>query len=80
MPRKKTVQRAKVELRAGKRPTTAAGEFVREEIEHVLQENWSFAPRLLAAGLAMIAAGLTRRSLPGYAAAAGTGSALRRPS
>ena len=66
MPRKKTVQRAKADLRAGKRPTTAAGEFVREEIEHVLQENWSPAPRLLAgsAGLAMIAAGVTRRSLP----------------
>lgn len=35
MPRKKTVQRARADLRAGKRPTTAAGEFVREEIEHV---------------------------------------------
>jgi hypothetical protein len=35
MPRKQTIQRAKADLRAGKRPTTAAGEFVREEIEHV---------------------------------------------
>jgi hypothetical protein len=35
MPSKKTVQRAKADLRAGKRPTTAAGEFVREEIEHI---------------------------------------------
>jgi hypothetical protein len=31
MPRKQTIQRAKADLRAGKRPTTAAGEFVREE-------------------------------------------------
>jgi hypothetical protein len=37
MPTKATVRRAKHQLRTGKRPTTAAGEFVREEIEHVRQ-------------------------------------------
>jgi hypothetical protein len=37
MPEKRTVRRAKEDLREGKRPTTAAGEFVREEIEHVRQ-------------------------------------------
>jgi hypothetical protein len=35
MPSKTTVQRAKRDLREGKRPSTAAGEFVHEEIEHV---------------------------------------------
>jgi hypothetical protein len=35
MPEKETVERAKEDLREGKSPTTAAGEFVREEIEHV---------------------------------------------
>lgn len=35
MPERKTIKRAKADLRRGKRPTTAAGEFVREEIEHV---------------------------------------------
>lgn len=35
MPRKSTVQKAKEDLRAGKSPSTAAGEFVREEVEHV---------------------------------------------
>jgi hypothetical protein len=35
MPEKATVQRAKRDLRQGKSPSTAAGEFVREEIEHV---------------------------------------------
>ena len=35
MPRKQTIRRAKADLRAGKRPSTAAGEFVREEIEHI---------------------------------------------
>jgi hypothetical protein len=35
MPEKATIQRAKADLRAGKSPSTAAGEFVREEIEHI---------------------------------------------
>jgi hypothetical protein len=35
MPEKRTIERAKQDLRRGKKPTTAAGEFVREEIEHV---------------------------------------------
>ena len=35
MPEKEPVERAKKDLREGKKPTTAAGEFVREEIEHI---------------------------------------------
>lgn len=35
MPEKKTRQRARAARRAGKAPSTQAGEFVREEIEHV---------------------------------------------
>jgi hypothetical protein len=35
MPEKKTVEKAKEAKRAGKSPSTQAGEFVREEIEHV---------------------------------------------
>jgi hypothetical protein len=35
MPENETVKRAKEDLREGKSPTTAAGEFVHEEIEHV---------------------------------------------
>jgi hypothetical protein len=35
MPDKATVKKARADLRAGKSPTTAAGEFVREEIEHI---------------------------------------------
>jgi hypothetical protein len=37
MPEKKTIEKAKRDLKRGKRPSTAAGEFVREEIEHVRQ-------------------------------------------
>jgi hypothetical protein len=35
MPDEETVERADEDLREGKSPSTAAGEFVREEIEHV---------------------------------------------
>jgi hypothetical protein len=35
MPSKTTEKRANAKLRAGKRPSTAAGEFVREEMEHI---------------------------------------------
>jgi uncharacterized protein DUF6496 len=35
MPEKETIERAKEDKREGKAPSTQAGEFVREEIEHV---------------------------------------------
>lgn len=35
MPSRTTVKRAKADRRAGKSPSTQAGEFVREEIDHV---------------------------------------------
>lgn len=35
MPEKKTLERARRDRRRGKAPSTQAGEFVREEIEHV---------------------------------------------
>jgi hypothetical protein len=35
MPEKETVARAKKDLKRGKSPTTAAGEFVRQEMHHI---------------------------------------------
>ena len=35
MPEKRTLERARRARRQGKRPTTQAGEFVREEMHHV---------------------------------------------
>ena len=35
MPEKETLKRARQDRRAGKAPTTQAGEFVREEIHHI---------------------------------------------
>ena len=37
MPSKSTVKKAKRDLSAGKSPSTASGEFVREEMEHIRQ-------------------------------------------
>jgi hypothetical protein len=35
MPERKTIERARKDRREGKAPSTQAGEFVREEIEHI---------------------------------------------
>ena len=35
MPEKKTTDRARADARAGKSPSTQAGEFVREEMDHI---------------------------------------------
>ena len=35
MPEKKTIERARKAKREGKAPTTQAGEFVREEMDHI---------------------------------------------
>ena len=35
MPEKRTIERARQDAREGKAPSTQAGEFVREEMEHI---------------------------------------------
>jgi hypothetical protein len=54
MPEKKTLERAKQVLRQGKSPSTAAGEFVREEIERMRHgKNGPHSPKqAIAIGLA----------------------------
>ena len=37
MPEEKTIKRARKDAREGKSPSTQAGEFVHEEIEHIRQ-------------------------------------------
>jgi hypothetical protein len=53
MPEKKTIERARKDAREGKAPTTQAGEFVREEIEHVRQgQHGARSPKqIIAIGL-----------------------------
>jgi hypothetical protein len=41
MPEKRTLARVRKDARAGKAPTTQAGEFVREEMEHAKQGRHS---------------------------------------
>lgn len=54
MPEKTTIQKAKKDLREGKSPSTAAGEFIREEIHHVREgkHGVSSAKQAIAIGLA----------------------------
>lgn len=53
MPNKSTVEKAKEDLREGKSPTTAAGEFVHEEIEHIRHGKYGARPpqQAIAIGL-----------------------------
>jgi len=53
MPEKRTIERAKRDKREGKAPTTQAGEFVREEIEHIRkgQHGARSAAQAIAIGL-----------------------------
>jgi len=53
MPEKETLERAKQDAREGKAPSTQAGEFVREEIEHVREgkHGASSAKQAIAIGL-----------------------------
>jgi hypothetical protein len=55
MPKRKTIQRAKRDARAGKSPGTQAGEFVREEIEDVRQGKHGVrsTKQAIAIGLSM---------------------------
>ena len=54
MPTKRTLERAKKDKREGKSPSTQAGEFVREEIEHVREGKHGArsAKQAIAIGLA----------------------------
>jgi hypothetical protein len=53
MPERKTVSRAQADKRAGKAPSTQAGEFVKEEIDHVRagKHGVSSAKQAVAIGL-----------------------------
>lgn len=73
MPKKSTVRKAKRALRAGKRPTTAAGEFVREEIDHVREgKHGARSPRQA------IAIGLSKARRAGIALPPPPGGGRRR--
>jgi hypothetical protein len=53
MPEKRTIERAKKDQAAGKAPSTQAGEFVREEMEHIREGKHGArsTPQAIAIGL-----------------------------
>ena len=58
MPEKRTFERAKKDAREGKAPSTQAGEFVREKIEHVREGKHGARSAKQAIAIAL--------SLPGF--------------
>jgi hypothetical protein len=96
MPTKPTMEKAKRDLAEGKSPTTAAGEFVHEEMEHIREGRHGAASpqQAIAIGLAKArrsgvplpppkkgqASARTRRSAQRDAAAGRRGGRRHRPS
>jgi hypothetical protein len=74
MPEKRTTERARRKLRQGKSPSTAAGEFVREEIEHVREGK--HGPR---AAKQAIAIGLSKARRAGVPLARKKGVRVGKP-
>jgi hypothetical protein len=73
MPEKRTIQRARRDARQGKRPTTQAGEFVREEMEHIRKGKHGARSTKQA-----IAIGLSKARRAGVKLAAPKGKASSR--
>lgn len=74
MPEKKTIERAREDARQGKAPSTQAGEFVREEIEHVRQGKHGARSAKQA-----IAIGLSKARRAGVKLAPQKGKAAEKP-
>jgi hypothetical protein len=53
MPEKQTLERARQDKRSGKRPTTQAGEFVREEMHHMQEGKHGREPRKQAIAIGL---------------------------
>src|SRR6186997_2491274 len=92
MPEKKTIERARQDKREGKAPSTQAGEFVREEIEHIREGKHGAAStkQAIAIGLSKARragvklgtppAGSTARTKQSAASASRAGKRHRKPS
>jgi hypothetical protein len=83
MPEKATVKKAKAKMRTGKRASTAAGEFVREEIHHVREGKHGArsAKQAIAIGLSKARrAGVPVKAQKGKPEQARTKRSTRAPS
>ena len=64
MPEKRTIERARKDAREGKAPTTQAGEFVREEIEHIREGKHGARSTKQAIAIGLSKARRARLKLP----------------
>src|ERR1043166_6605271 len=64
MPEKKTLERARKDAAEGKSPSTQAGEFVREEIEHVREGKHGARSTKQAIAIGFLKARRARVKLP----------------
>ena len=78
MPEKETMERAQEDLREGKSPSTAAGEFVREEMEHIREGKHGAASTKQAIAIGLSKA--RRAGVPLKPPAAGKATAKTRKS
>jgi hypothetical protein len=81
MPDPKTIERARADRRAGKAPTTQAGEFVREEVHHIREGEHGArsTQQAIAIGLSKARrAGVALRPPPKGKASAKTREGARR--
>lgn len=64
MPEKKTIRRARQAARQGKRPSTQAGEFVREEMDHIKRGKHGASSRKQAIAIGLSKARRSGVKLP----------------
>src|ERR1700686_336448 len=66
MPAEETIERAREDAREGKSPSTQAGEFVREEMEHIRagKHGARSAKQAIAIGLSKARRAGVKRALP----------------
>lgn len=80
MPERRTIERARRAKRQGKRPSTQAGEFVREEIHHVREGKHGARSAKQAIAIGLSKARRAGVKLPRKPGVAKTRATRRRPS
>lgn len=66
MPEKRTIQRARKDAREGKAPSTQAGEFVKEEMEHIRKGKYGAKSKKQAIAIGLSKARKAGVKLPPY--------------
>ena len=78
MPEKRTIERARKDRREGKAPTTQAGEFVREEMEHAKRGKHPVKSRKQAIAIGLSKARRSGVKVPRKKASAKRGAGAKR--